>query len=95
MQCITFTTVQTPFQPAKFDVLFGSAVSVVRDPPTKVCEHSPVSVVPVISQSIAPVPVPFVPVTIPPPVPPGVLLGMTLIVKFVVPVLNVAVICSS
>jgi hypothetical protein len=92
MHFMVFTTVQGPVQPPKFDVLFGSAVSVVRDPLTKVCEHVPVVVAALKLQSIAPVPVPFVPVTIPPPVAP--VPGVTLSVKFPVPVLNVAVICS-
>ena len=92
MHFMTFTTVQGPVQPPKFEVLFGSAVNVVRDPLTKVCEHVPVVVPALMLQSIAPVPVPFVPVTIPPPVAP--VPGVTLSAKSVVPVLNVAVICS-
>jgi hypothetical protein len=92
MQCTVFTTVQGPFQLVKFEVLFGSAVSVVRDPLTMVCEQVPVTFWPLKLQSIAPEPVPFVPVTIPPPVAP--LPGVKVSVKFVVPVLNVAVICS-
>jgi hypothetical protein len=92
MHLKVLTTVQGPVNPLKLEVLFGSAVSVVRDPLTKVCEHVPVVVAALKLQSIAPVPVPFVPVTIPPPVAPPP--GVTLSVKFTLPVLNVAVICS-
>ena len=73
-----------PVQLVKFDVAFGSAVSVSMDPLFTLAEHVPVGVlVPFNVQAIEPAPV-----TMPPPVavPPGI----TLSVKFAVPLLNVA-----
>jgi len=83
-------------QLVKFDVAFGSAVSVSIDPLNTFCEQTPVGVVvPFKVQSITvPVP-PMFPVTIPPPV--EFAPGITFNAKFPVPLLNVAVIssCSS
>ena len=84
---------QFPVQPAKFDVSFGSAVSMSIDPLKMLCEQVPVGVpVPFKTQSIiVPVP-PIEPVTVPPPVEP--VPGPTFNVKFPVPLVNIAVICS-
>jgi hypothetical protein len=81
-------------QLVKFDVPFGSAVSVVIDPLNIFCVQTPVGVVaPFNVQSmVVPVP-PMFPVTVPPPV--AVAPGITFKAKFPVPLLNVAVISVS
>jgi hypothetical protein len=78
-----------PLQLVKFEVGFGSAVSVSMDPLNTFCVQTPAGVlVPVSVQSIAvPVP-PMFPSTIPPPVAPAP--GITFSAKLPAPLLNVA-----
>lgn len=87
---------QGPLQLVKFEFGFCSAVNVVIDPLKILCEQTPVGVaVPFNVQSIVvPVP-PIFPSTSPPPV--AVAPGITVKLKFPVPLLNVAAIssCSS
>jgi hypothetical protein len=91
--CPTGTTHGGVLQLVKFDVVFGTAVSVVIDPLKMLSEQTPVGVVvPFNTQSrIVPVP-PMFPLTVPPPV--AFAPGITFTAKFPVPLLNVAVISS-
>jgi hypothetical protein len=87
-------TTQGPLQLVKFDVAFGSAVSVVIDPLNMLCVQTPVAVAFKVQSIVVPVP-PMFPSTSPPPV--AVAPGITFNAKLPVPLLNVAAIssCSS